>query len=164
MIILLYIPPTVGQVPPTADAGPDVTVQVNKTVTITGTGTDIDGTIASYEWKYGTTVVATTASFNYTPDTVGTATLTLTVTDNDGLTATDSMNLTVTAADDGTPTDPDDGDDGVTDPDDGDDTIIRTSSGGGGCTYNPNSKNFDMTFLLMMALGLLYPFRRRFIK
>jgi len=38
------------------------------------------------------------------------------------------------------------------------------SSGGGGCTYNPNSKNFDMTFLLMMALGLLYPFRRRFIK
>jgi len=37
-------------------------------------------------------------------------------------------------------------------------------SSGGGCTYNPNSKNFDMTFLLMMALGLLYPFRRRFIK
>lgn len=37
------------------------------------------------------------------------------------------------------------------------------SSGGGGCTYNPNSKNFDMTFLLMIALGLLYPFRRRFL-
>jgi hypothetical protein len=39
-----------------------------------------------------------------------------------------------------------------------------TTSSGGGCTYNPNSKNFDMTFLLMMALGLLYPFRRRFLK
>ena len=38
------------------------------------------------------------------------------------------------------------------------------SSSGGGCTYNPNSKSFDMSFLLMMALGLLYPFRRRFIK
>ena len=38
------------------------------------------------------------------------------------------------------------------------------SSGGGGCTYNPNSKHFDMSFLLMMALGLLYPFRRRFLK
>ncbi len=38
------------------------------------------------------------------------------------------------------------------------------SSGGGGCTYNPDSKNFDMMFLLMMALGLFYPFRRRFIK
>ncbi|MFC2073421.1 choice-of-anchor F family protein [Campylobacterota bacterium] len=38
------------------------------------------------------------------------------------------------------------------------------SSGGGGCTYNPNSKSFDMTFLLMMALGLLYPWRRRLLK
>ncbi|MDM5263291.1 choice-of-anchor F family protein [Sulfurovum sp. XTW-4] len=41
---------------------------------------------------------------------------------------------------------------------------LNPSSGGGGCTYNPNSKNFDMMFLVMMALGLLYPFRRRFIK
>jgi len=38
------------------------------------------------------------------------------------------------------------------------------SSGGGGCTYNPDSKSFDIGFLVMMALGLLYPFRRRFIK
>ena len=44
------------------------------------------------------------------------------------------------------------------------DTPVTTTGGGGGCTYNPNSKNFDMTFLLMMALGLLYPFRRRFLK
>ena len=43
-------------------------------------------------------------------------------------------------------------------------TPPAASSGGGGCTFNPNSKNFDMTFLLMMALGMLYPFRRRFIK
>ncbi|EIF51257.1 choice-of-anchor F family protein [Sulfurovum sp. AR] len=42
--------------------------------------------------------------------------------------------------------------------------VINPSSGGGGCTYNPDSKNFDMMFLVMMALGLLYPFRRRFIK
>lgn len=39
-----------------------------------------------------------------------------------------------------------------------------TSGGGGGCTYNPDSKHFDMVFLLMIALGLFYPFRRRFIK
>ena len=39
-----------------------------------------------------------------------------------------------------------------------------SSSGGGGCTYNPNSNNFDMTFLMMIALGSLYAFRRRFIK
>ncbi len=44
------------------------------------------------------------------------------------------------------------------------DSDLNPSSGGGGCTYNPDSKNFDMMFLVMMALGLLYPFRRRFIK
>ena len=53
-------------------------------------------------------------------------------------------------------------------PDDGDDSTDSdgdsASSGGGGCTYNPNSKNFDMTFLMMIALGSLYAFRRRFIK
>jgi hypothetical protein len=57
---------------------------------------------------------------------------------------------------------PDDGttDDGTTD----DGTTVFSSGGGGGCTYNPDSKHFDMMFLVMMALGLLYPFRRRFIK
>jgi len=44
------------------------------------------------------------------------------------------------------------------------DTEGNPASSGGGCTYNPNSKNFDMTFLFMIALGLLYPFRRRFLK
>ena len=52
--------------------------------------------------------------------------------------------------------------------DDGDDSTDSDgntpSSGGGGCTYNPNSKNFDMMFLMMIALGSLYIFRRRFIK
>lgn len=38
------------------------------------------------------------------------------------------------------------------------------ASSGGGCTYNPNSTKFDMTLLFMMALGALYPFRRRFLK
>jgi len=35
--------------------------------------------------------------------------------------------------------------------------------GGGGCTYNPKSNHFDMSFLFILALGLLYPFRRRFL-
>ena len=55
-------------------------------------------------------------------------------------------------------------DDVVVDIDDDTTETIITSSGGGGCTYNPNSKSFDMTFLMMIALGLLYPIRRRFLK
>jgi len=47
------------------------------------------------------------------------------------------------------------------DDDSGDDSA---SSGGGGCTYNSNSKSFDMMFLFIAALGLLFPFRRRFLK
>ncbi|WP_415407800.1 PKD domain-containing protein [Sulfurovum sp. CS9] len=82
--------------PPTADAGADKAVQVNNTITITGSGTDPDGTIVSYEWKKGTTVLATTASFDYTPTVVGTDTLTLTVTDDDGEPGTDSMDVIVT--------------------------------------------------------------------
>lgn len=41
---------------------------------------------------------------------------------------------------------------------------VPNASDGGRCTYNPKSKSADMTVLLMLALGLLYPFRRRFLR
>ena len=81
---------------PVANAGEDRSVQVNQTITITGSGTDSDGDITSYEWKEGTTLLATTASFNYTPTSTGNHILTLTVTDNNGATASDTMVVTVT--------------------------------------------------------------------
>ncbi len=80
---------------PTANAGPDKTIEVSQIVTITGSGTDIDGTIVSYEWTKGTAVLATTASFDYIPTVVGTDVLTLTVMDDDGGTASNSMNVVV---------------------------------------------------------------------
>ncbi|MBT8349571.1 MAG: JDVT-CTERM domain-containing protein [Sulfurovum sp.] len=40
---------------------------------------------------------------------------------------------------------------------------VSAGGGGGGCTYNPNSKHIDMSFLFILTLGLLYPFRRRFL-
>ena len=63
------------------------------------------------------------------------------------------------------PTDPTDPVDPV-DPTDPENPIVDLPlpSSGGGCTYNPNSTSFDMTLLFMMALGALYPFRRRFLK
>lgn len=54
--------------------------------------------------------------------------------------------------------------DNTPEPEDPNDEPADDGRNGGGCTYNPDSKNFDMMFLVMMAMGLLYPFRRRFIK
>ncbi len=85
--------------PPIANAGNDLNVQVGQTITITGSGTDSDGSIVSYVWNYGTTQLATTASFEYTPTTEGTDTLTLTVTDDDGADASDSMDVTIISED-----------------------------------------------------------------
>jgi len=48
------------------------------------------------------------------------------------------------------------------DGEDGEDSSGDPASSGGGCTYNPNSKSFDMMFFIIAALGLLFPFRRRF--
>ncbi len=83
---------------PIANAGPDQSVEVNRKVTIAGSGTDSDGTIVSYEWKKDTAVLATTTAFDYIPTAVGIDTLMLTVMDNDGATASDSITVTVTAA------------------------------------------------------------------
>ena len=97
---------------PVANAGKDKNAKVNQTIIITGAGVDPDGSIVSYKWTKGnsvglttyknennksskTVVLATTASFPYTPITVGKDILTLTVTDNDGNTNSDTMTVTV---------------------------------------------------------------------
>ncbi len=85
-----------NNIAPTANAGSDKNVEVNQVVTITGSGTDIDGMIVSYEWAKGTTVLATTASFDYIPTAVGTDILILTIMDNNGDTDSDTMDVTVT--------------------------------------------------------------------
>ncbi|MEB8431224.1 DUF5011 domain-containing protein [Cocleimonas sp. KMM 6892] len=82
---------------PEVSAGGNQTVEVNKSIEITGTATDSDGKIVSYSWQKDDQVLATTATFVYTPTTVGTDSLILTVTDNDGATASDSISLVVTA-------------------------------------------------------------------
>jgi len=83
---------------PAVFPGPNQTVQINQTVTITGSATDSDGTITSFIWKEGNTLLANSASFSYTPTTIGTHTLTLTVTDNDGASSSDSINVFVSTA------------------------------------------------------------------
>jgi hypothetical protein len=89
---------------PTANAGTDqVDVEPYTTVTLTGSGTDSDGTIASYAWTQtgGTTVTlsgtGTTRTFTAPALMAGdTLTFTLVVTDNLGATSTaDTVTVTV---------------------------------------------------------------------
>lgn len=90
-------------IPPTALAGIDRTVNKNTLVTLTGSGTDTDGSISSYSWSQtGGTIVSlndeTTRMMSFrAPDTASSEVLTfkLTVTDNDEATASDSIEVTV---------------------------------------------------------------------
>lgn len=85
---------------PTANAGDDQTVSDSngdgsETITLDGSGSyDADGTIVSYEWKEGITVIATNSTATLSA-TVGVHTYTLTVTDNDGATSSDNVAITV---------------------------------------------------------------------
>jgi len=43
--------PTVANKAPTANAGSDINIDEGSTVSLTGSGTDSDGTISSYSWS-----------------------------------------------------------------------------------------------------------------
>jgi gliding motility-associated-like protein len=88
-------------VAPIADAGADVSIKLPiNTVTLTGSGSDADGTIAGYLWEKlsgpaATLANATTASLLVSAMTEGSYSFQLTVTDNDGLKATDEVKVVV---------------------------------------------------------------------
>ena len=90
---------------PTANAGTDrnITLPVNST-TVNGSGTDTDGTIASFAWTKvsgpagGNLQSPAAASTNITGLNAGTYVFRLTVTDNDGATATDNVSVIVSAS------------------------------------------------------------------
>ena len=92
---------TVPNIPPTAHAGADRTVDPGAAVTLNGSGTDSDGTIQSYAWSQvsGTSVTlqnASTARASFTaPATPGALVFRLTVTDDSGDTGTDDVTVTV---------------------------------------------------------------------
>lgn len=90
-------------VAPVANAGPDQSVDEGDIVTLSGSGTDSDGTITGYSWNQisGDTVIlnnANTAIANFTAPEVNSLTpleFELTVTDNDGITDTDQVMIEV---------------------------------------------------------------------
>ncbi len=84
---------------PTANAGADQSVTDTdnsgaESVVLSGSGFDTDGTVTSYTWHEGPTLIATGPSPTVSLP-VGPHTLTLTVTDNDGATGTDTVLVTV---------------------------------------------------------------------
>ncbi|RYE16907.1 MAG: PKD domain-containing protein, partial [Sphingobacteriales bacterium] len=91
-------------VPPTANAGNDITITLpTNSIILNGSGTDVDGTISSYNWVKLTggaanIVSANTASSNVSGLVQGSYTFQLTVRDNSGATATDVVNVTVLPA------------------------------------------------------------------
>jgi len=88
--------------PPVANAGPDQTVIDNdrngsEEVTLDGSGSsDPDGNIVSFVWTEGATQIATGVNPKVTLS-VGTHNITLTVTDNGGLTDTDTVTIIVSS-------------------------------------------------------------------
>lgn len=89
---------------PTANAGSNQTIYLpNTSITLSGSGSDVDGTIASYAWAKtsGASVTvnnASAATTTVTGLTAGTYVFTLTVTDNLGATATANVTVVVLPA------------------------------------------------------------------
>jgi methionine-rich copper-binding protein CopC len=89
---------TVANIPPAANAGSDTVLTLNS-VTLQGAGTDVDGTIVSYEWTKigGPEQVAITnalqAQVELSGLEPGVYTFRLTVTDNNGATGTDDVRV-----------------------------------------------------------------------
>ncbi|MCW5928524.1 MAG: T9SS type A sorting domain-containing protein [Chitinophagaceae bacterium] len=94
----------VANQPPTANAGTNQTITLpTNSVTLTGSGTDTDGTISSYTWTKvsgpaATIATPSAAKTNVTGLVAGTYVFRLTVTDNSGATGTANVTITVNAA------------------------------------------------------------------
>jgi len=131
-------PADLGNQPPTAHAGGNQTVTDtdaggDENVTLDGSGSmDPDGSIASWVWTEGASEVATGETPTVT-FAVGTHTVTLTVTDNEGATDTDQVVITVQAAPPAgnqPPTADAGGNQTVTDTDDGGDESVTLDGSG----------------------------------
>jgi hypothetical protein len=94
-----------GNISPVANAGTNQTITLpTNTVSLSGSGTDADGTISSYNWtkssgpSAGTITNSTSAATTVTGLVQGVYVFQLKVTDNNGATATSTMQVTVNAA------------------------------------------------------------------
>ena len=92
-----------ANIPPTANAGPDQTIMLpTNSSTLSGSGTDTDGTIVRYEWQQlsgpsNNVLFSTTTAITFINNLVdGVYVFELTVTDNKGATGKDIVTVLVT--------------------------------------------------------------------
>ncbi len=104
-VTVTVLPYSATNTPPTANAGNDLTIQLpTNSVTLQGSGTDTDGTIASYAWtktagpSSGFITSPSSASTTVTNLGQGAYTFQLKVTDNQGAIGTDTVNVNVQPA------------------------------------------------------------------
>ena len=84
---------------PVANAGDDITATFGDTITLNASGsTDSDGTIISYEWEENSHILSTEAVFSKSDFSIGTHTITLTVTDNEGASEVDTIFVNIVEA------------------------------------------------------------------
>ena len=88
---------TVSNVPPVADANGPYTGSIDYSVHFDGSGSnDPDGTIVSYDWDFGDGHTGTGVKPSHKYSSSGTYDITLTVTDDDGLTDTNDTTAVIT--------------------------------------------------------------------
>jgi hypothetical protein len=106
-------PPSAANQPPTANAGPDQSVNEGVQVNLSGSGSDTDGSITSYSWQQiGGTAVAisggSTTNPSFTAPMVSSSEVLefrLEVVDDDGAVGSDTVEVTVNDISQGTTTD-----------------------------------------------------------
>ena len=88
----------ISNISPIANAGTDKTINTGDSVVFSASkSNDSDGTILSYKWEDGNTILSNSLSFSKSNLSVGVHSIVLTVTDNDGASATDTVVITVMA-------------------------------------------------------------------
>lgn len=93
--------PVGANAPPTADAGLDMSVYLDETVSFTGSATDANDPVSSLTWSWAfeepdhTIITRTGRTVSYTFNNLGSVNVTLTVTDPGGLFGTDRSVVTV---------------------------------------------------------------------
>jgi len=119
---------------PVADARGPYTGYVNQSVTFDGSGSYDDGTITDYSWDFGDEASGSGESSTHTYASAGNYTIILTVKDNESATSSDTTYANIT---------------------------IQSSNQNGDDEENGESPGFDIIFVLIASVAVLFWIKKR---